>query len=181
MAFPKSDRHIALITAAATGTADTPGGLGAFLTQVDKEGNFHAISFASRQLKDHEMNYSPFLLEATATVWGMDFFNEYLKGKRFILYTDHKPLEKLGHLHSKMLNRLQTALLEHDFVIQYKKGSNMPADYLSRLPGAKENIARIYAFDPFQADLYELQMQDEILQGIQTFRNTHQWPQTIPK
>jgi hypothetical protein len=57
----------------------------------------------------------------------------------------------------------------------------MPADYLSRLPGAKENIASISAFDPFQADLYDLQMKDEILQGIQTFRNTNQWPPTIPK
>jgi hypothetical protein len=62
-------------------------------------------------------------------------------------------LKKLGHLHSKTLNRLQTALLEHNFVIQYKKGFNMPADYLSRLPGAKETIATISAFDPFQADL----------------------------
>jgi hypothetical protein len=175
MAFPKSDCQYALITVAATGTADTPGG------QLDTDGNFHAISFASRQLKDHEMNYSPFLLEAAAAVWGMDFFNEYLRGKRFILYTDHEPLEKLGHLHSKMMNQLQTALLEHDFVIQYKKGSNMLADYLSRLPGAKENIASISAFDPFQADLYDLQMKDEILQGIQTFRNTNQWPPTIPK
>jgi hypothetical protein len=66
-------------------------------------------------------------------------------------------------------------------MIQYKNGSNMPADYLSRLPGAKENITSISAFDPFQADLYELQMQDEILQGIQTFWNTNQWPSTIPK
>jgi transposase InsO family protein len=179
MAFPKADRQYALITDAATGTADTPGGLGAILTQVDKDGNFHAISFASRQLKDHEVNYSPFLLEAAAAVWGMDFFNEYLKGKRFILYTDHKPLEKLGHLHSKTLNRLQTALLEHDFVIQYKKGSNMPADYLSRLPGAKDNVASISAFDPFQTDLYDLQMQDEVLQGVQTFRNTGKWPAAI--
>jgi hypothetical protein len=81
MAFPKSDREYALIPDAATGTADTPGGLGAILTQVDQDGNFHAISFASRQLKDHEMNYSPFLLEAAAAVWGMDLFNEYLKGK----------------------------------------------------------------------------------------------------
>jgi len=84
-------------------------------------------------------------------------------------------------LHSKKLNGLQTALLEHDFVIQYKMGSNMPADYLSRLPGAKETVASISAFDPFQADLYDLQMQDEVLQGIQTFQNTNQWPQTIPK
>jgi Reverse transcriptase (RNA-dependent DNA polymerase) len=35
MAFPKSDCQYALITDAATGTADTPGGLGAILTQVD--------------------------------------------------------------------------------------------------------------------------------------------------
>jgi RNase H-like domain found in reverse transcriptase len=110
MAFTKSDRQYAIITNAATGTANTPGGLRAILTQVDQDGNVHAISFSSRQLKDHEMNYSPFLLEAAAAVWGMDFFNKYLKGKRFILYTDHKPLEKLGHLHSKMLNRLQKAL-----------------------------------------------------------------------
>jgi hypothetical protein len=127
------------------------------------------------------MNYSPFLLEATAAVWGMDFFKEYIKGKRFILYTDHKPLEKLGHLHSKTMNQLQTALLEHDFLIQYKKGSNMLADNLSRLPGTKETVASISAFDLFQTDLYELQMQDETLQGIQTFRSTNQWPQAIPK
>jgi hypothetical protein len=85
MAFPKADRQYALITDAATGMADTSGRLGAILTQVNKEGNFYAISFASRQLKDHEKNYSPFLLETTAAVWGMDFFNEYFKGKCFIL------------------------------------------------------------------------------------------------
>ncbi len=95
----------------------------------------------------------------------MDFFNEYLKGKRFILYTDHKPLEKLGHLHSKTLNRLQTALMEHDFVIKHKKGSNMPADYLSRLPRAKDNIASMSAFNPFKTNLYDLQMKDNILQA----------------
>jgi hypothetical protein len=35
MAFPRLDCQYALITDAATGTADTPGGLGAILTQVD--------------------------------------------------------------------------------------------------------------------------------------------------
>jgi hypothetical protein len=28
----------------------------------------------------------------------------------------------MGHLHTKTMNRLQEALLEHDFVIQYNKG-----------------------------------------------------------
>jgi hypothetical protein len=152
-----------------------------FLPKSTKDGNFYAISFASRQLKDHQKHYSPFLLEAAAAVWGIDFFNEYLKGKCFILYTDHKPLEKLSHLHSKMLNRLQTALLEHDFAIQYKKGSNMPADYLSRLPGTKDTIASISAFDPFQADLYDLQMQDEMLQMLQTFMTKNEWPPNLSK
>jgi len=52
--------------------------------------------FASRQLKDHENNYSPFLLKAVAAVWGMNNFDEYLKGKKLILYTDHKPPGKVG-------------------------------------------------------------------------------------
>jgi len=62
---------------AATGMEDAPGGLGAILTQIDIQGNHYAFSFASCQLKDHEKNYSPFLLEAAAAVWGMDIFNEY--------------------------------------------------------------------------------------------------------
>jgi hypothetical protein len=174
MAFPRSDRQYGLITDAATGTADFSGGLGAILTQMDKNGNHYAISFASRQLKDHKKNYSPFLLEAAAAVWGMEVFNEYLRGKQFILFTDHKPLEKLGHLHTKTLNRLQTALLEHDFVVQYKKGTSMPPDYLSRLPSLPVNsveIPEVCAFDPFTPDLQMLQRQDQDLQAVSTSLN----------
>jgi hypothetical protein len=89
MAFPRSDRKYALITDAATGIADFSGGLGAILTQVDTNGNHYAITFASRQLKDHEKNYSPFLLEAAAAIWGMEVFNEYLRGKQFVPFTKH--------------------------------------------------------------------------------------------
>ncbi len=39
MAFPRADRQYALITDAATGTADTLGGLGAILTQKDQYDN----------------------------------------------------------------------------------------------------------------------------------------------
>jgi RNase H-like domain found in reverse transcriptase len=154
MAFPHSYRHYALITYAATGTADSPGGMGAILTQVGDHGNHYSISFASRQLKDHEQNYSPFLLEAAAAVWGMEVFNEYLRGKQLILFTDHKPLEKLGHLHTKTLNRLQMALLEYDFIVQYKKRYK----YASWLFVYTSIIAivvppTIAAFDPFTPDL----------------------------
>ena len=66
-----------------------------------------------------------------AAVEGMKHYDNNLRGRKFVLYTDHKPLEKLGHLHTKSLNRLQQAMLDYDFTIQYKKGINMPADFLS--------------------------------------------------
>jgi hypothetical protein len=98
----------------------------------------------------------------------MDTFNEYLKGKQFVLYTDHKPLEKMSHLHTKTMNRLQLALLEHDFVIQYKKGAIMPADNLSRLPSTKQDhLAEITTcFNPFQPELLDLQKADPDLQKM---------------
>ncbi len=110
--FPRSDHQYALITDATTSTPDSLGGLGAILTHVDKHGNFNVISFASRQRKGQEKNYSPFLLEAAAAVWGTDVFNEYLKGNKFILYVDHKPLEKMGHFHTKTISRLKATLLD---------------------------------------------------------------------
>jgi RNase H-like domain found in reverse transcriptase len=168
MDFPHLDRKYTLIMNAATLTADSVGDLGAILMQIDSHDNFYTISFASRQLKDHKNNYSPFLLEAVAAVWGMDVFNKYLKGKQLILYTDHKPVEKMGHLHTNMMNHLQAAMLGHNFVIQYKKGTSMLADYLSRLPS--DQLAPIIAtFDPFKTDLVDLQHQDSQLQLFNNF------------
>ena len=175
VAYPRSDRHYALIVDASTGTATTEGGMGAILTQMDKNNNFHVISYGSRQLVKHEKHYSPYLLEMAAAVWGMEFYNEYLKGKQFTLYTDHKPLEKLGHLHTKTLNRLQLAMLEYDFVIQYKKGINMPADFLSR-----SKFDEILAIDPFSPNLAQEQSLILTLSNLNFFtkkgsgRKTHQ-------
>jgi len=89
----------------------------------------------------------------------------------------------MGQLHTKTMNRLQAALLEHDFVIQYKKGEIMPADYLSRLPAANVvDIADITeCFDPFQADLKDLQKENKQLQHMNHFRTHGQWPEGLPK
>jgi hypothetical protein len=66
-----------------------------------------------------------------AAIWGMEHFATYLRGWRFTLCTDHRPLEKLGKVHTKTLNRLQESMNTFDFEIVYKKGSEMLADYLS--------------------------------------------------
>jgi hypothetical protein len=90
-----------------------------------------------------------------ATNWGMEYFDNYLRGKPFTLYTDHKPLEKLSHLHTKTMNRLHKNLFTYDFQIQYKKGATLPADFLSRdvVKGLNDVVNGIYLFGP---DLQEL-------------------------
>jgi hypothetical protein len=83
-----------------------------------------------------------------------------------------------------MLNRLQTALLEHNFVVQYKKGTNMPADYLSQLPSLPISAIEtptIAAFDLFTPELQQLQRQDQELQAIFQFIKNKEWPSSLSK
>jgi hypothetical protein len=65
VAYPRRGLQYALTTDPCTGTDDHPGGIGAILTQIDKDGNHHALGYASRKLTDYEKNYTPFLLEMT--------------------------------------------------------------------------------------------------------------------
>jgi RNase H-like domain found in reverse transcriptase len=68
--------------------AELQRGLSATLLQTDQDGQVYIISHASCQLKENEKNYSPFLLETAAAIWGMYNFNKYLKGSKFTLYED---------------------------------------------------------------------------------------------
>jgi len=160
VAYPRSDRTYALITDASAGDDKKPGGLGAILTQVDRNGTFYVIAYASRKLAKHEQNYTAFLLEMQAAVWAMDHFDVNLRGRHFLLYTDHKPLEKLGKVHTKTLNRLQEAMNQFSFQIIYKKGTEMPADYLSRnavdtIQMDNDNIALLQSTDPLISAIKE--------------------------
>ena len=112
VALPRRDKPYILQTDGSAGDAHNPGGLGAVLLQKDDSGKERVIGYASRGLKKHEKNYSAFLLELTAAVFGIEYFDTYLKGRKFTLCTDHKPLEKLSTVHKKTLNRLQQAMLE---------------------------------------------------------------------
>jgi hypothetical protein len=167
--FPRKNRPYALIVDASTGNAEKDGGLSAILAQQNEKNEFHVIAYASRGLVKHEKNYTPFLAEMMAAVWGMDHFDNYLKGRHFTLYTDHKPLESLGKVHTKTLNRLQQAMNEYSFSIVYMKGADMPADFLSR-----NVLAEIDVFTP---DLPQLQEQDEFVGAIRTFIKENKLPQ----
>ena len=65
-------------------------------------------------------------------VWATGYFQNHLPGQQFILFTDHKPLQTCADLTAnKTLTELQQLALEFHFIIQHKKGINMPADFLS--------------------------------------------------
>jgi hypothetical protein len=102
------------------------------LCQTDKEGEERVIACASLQLLKHERNYTPFLVEMQAMVWGMDHCDTYLRGRQFTIFTDYKSLETQSKRQDKTMNRLTEAFLKSNFVIKYKKGSEMPADFLSQ-------------------------------------------------
>ena len=159
--YPRNDRPYALITDASLGDCKKPGGLGAILAQVNSQGEHCVIAYASRKLQKHEANYTPFLLEMQAAIWGMEHFDTYLRGRHFTLYTDHKPLEKLGTVHTKTLNRLQENMNKFDFEIRYKKGSEMPADYLSR------NVVASIGWE--SEELRQAQEGDHLVRAIRNF------------
>lgn len=94
------------------------------------------VAFASRTLNDSECNYSAIEKELLAIVWSVKYFRPYLFGRKFKVYTDHKPLQwvfSLKEPNSKLL-RWRLKLEEFDYEIVYKKGSlNKTADALSRI------------------------------------------------
>lgn len=118
--------------------------LGAILSQ---EG--HPICYASRTLNDHEQNYSTIEKELLAVVWATKYFRPYVFGRKFLIETDHKPLQWLFSIkepNSKLV-RWRLKLSEFDYEIKYKKGIlNGNADALSRIEinlTEQSNIHRI--------------------------------------
>ncbi|GJR84785.1 putative reverse transcriptase domain-containing protein [Tanacetum coccineum] len=105
-------------------------GLGAVLMQREK-----VISYASRQLKIYEKNYTTHDLELGAVVFALKIWRHYLYGTKCTVFTDHKSLQHI--LDQKELNMRQRRWLEllsdYDCDIRYHPGkANVVADALSR-------------------------------------------------
>ena len=116
-----------LTTDASVGGDQHTRGLGAILSQIDKEGNHLVIGYASRKLTDFERNYTPFLLEMQGALWEIEHFQYYLNGRPFLLFTDHKPLTGWGKVHKLIHTRLCQAMLDYNFQLIHKKGDEIPA------------------------------------------------------
>ncbi|GKF14973.1 putative reverse transcriptase domain-containing protein, partial [Tanacetum coccineum] len=92
------------------------------------------IAYASRQLKNHEKNYTTHDLELGSVVFALKIWRHYLYGTKCTVFTDHKSLQYI--LHQKKLNMRQRRWLEllsdYDCDIRYHPGkANVVADALS--------------------------------------------------
>ncbi|KAL5747292.1 hypothetical protein ACOSP7_024288 [Xanthoceras sorbifolium] len=80
-------------------------GLGCVLMQEGK-----VVAYASRQLKNHELNYSIHDLDLAAIVFALKIWRHYLYGEKCYIYTDHKSLKYLPT--QKELNLRQRRWME---------------------------------------------------------------------
>ncbi|CAF4830615.1 unnamed protein product [Pieris macdunnoughi] len=109
--------------------------LGAVLSQ-GQIGSDKPIAFASRTLNEAETRYSTIERELLAIVWATKYFRPYLYGRKFTIYTDHRPLTWLNSIKepNTKLTRWKLRLAEFDYDIVFKNGKqNSNADALSRI------------------------------------------------
>lgn len=124
----------------------SPSGLGAILSQIGNDQLEKPVAYASRTLTSAEKRYSQIQKEATAIIFGVRRFHQYLYGRSapFVLRTDHKPLlaifgpnKGVPEISANRLQRYALFLSAYNYVIEYVKSKDNCADYLSRasVPG----------------------------------------------
>lgn len=140
----------------------SPCGLGAVLSQIEG-GVEKPISYISRSLNAAEKRYSQIQKEATAIIFGIRKFHQYLYGrtKPFILRTDHKPLvsifnpEKgIPEISANRLQRYAIFLSAYNYKIEYVSSVHNCADYLSRAvtDDSKTTITHLQRDESFLVD-----------------------------
>ena len=190
ISYARNDLPFRLYCDASMGTTEKnghkiSGGLGAVLTQIHEDKKERVVGYASRKLKTHEENYPAYLLEMLAVTFGCEHFHHYLYGQRkFIVYSDHRPLSKLNKVHVKTQGRLQEMLLEYNYEIVYRKGEDQEAaDFLSRnaveavetRPKVtfEENDDLLNFQNYTKEEIEKLQADDDVCQDITEFINNN--------
>lgn len=150
-------------------------GLGAVLSQKDKEGKEYVVAYASRSLNKHEQNYAVTDLECLAIVWAINYFQHYLGLLPFSVVTDHSALKWLqtSKIPTGRRARWIMQLQQYDFTIQHRAGkANANADALSRINPTEEPINSAECFLAIigeEKNIYEVQ------------NDGYSRPQRIPK
>ena len=173
-------------------------GIGAVLSQVDRNGLERPIGFASRTMSTSEQNYSQLEKESLSIIFGITKFHDYLLGNHFIVETDHQPLvtifgSKTGipTIAASRLQRWSLKLSAHNYTLVYRKGKlHNNADLLSRLPlpfddeermteGCKIQNLRINSLPVSAQAVSKATRNDKILSAVLSCLRTGNWPERL--
>ena len=92
------------------------------------------IAFSSKRFSNPATKWDAYKREAYAIFHGVFAFAYYLRGKSFLVETDHRNLQWIEASHSPIVVRWRTLLQNFSFLIRHIPGkSNGVADWLSRM------------------------------------------------
>ena len=97
-------------------------------------------------MNDAETRYSTTEKELLAILFGIEHFRPYIYGRKFSLFTDHRPLVWLHNMKNpgSKSNRWRLRLSEYDYTVIYKPGKiNSNADALSRNPVIEKEVNKL--------------------------------------
>lgn len=112
-------------------------GMGAVLKQTQPNGTDKTVAYFSKKFTEGQKKKKAIYLECIAVREAVKFWQYWLLGNKFEIYTDHKPLQNLNikSRTDEELGDLTNYLSQFDFRIIYLPGNtNTEADCLSRNP-----------------------------------------------
>lgn len=118
-------------------------GLGAILKQPQEDGEERPCAYFSRKLNDSQKRKKAIYLECLAIKEAVKYWQHWLIGKKFKVFSDHKPLEKLNirARTDEELGDLTYYLSQFNFEVIYSPGKdNLEADCLSRNPVLESHV-----------------------------------------
>lgn len=131
--------------------------VGGILSQINDNGVEAVVGLFSKKFDKTQQNYSVTDKELFAAVKGIEFFRHYLLGTRFTLRTDHLAIKSLwttNNLNGRLM-RWSLILQEYNFDVEYVRGEDNGADYLSRVFGIEQRKEGTFSREEIKSILEE--------------------------